>query len=101
MELEKHRLQERFNQEYPEIKEYSSNSGRKYQIDQAHMHGRFKGFMDLMREDLKIYNPEMSDDLVEALVTSGIVEGRNDEMKILNQNEKDTRNGKYQGSKCP
>ncbi len=101
MELERYRLQGQFNQKYPEIKIYSSNSGTQYQIDQQYMHGRFKGFIDLMKEDLKIFNPSLSNDVIEALVTSGIVLGRSNQMIILNQNERDTRNGNSLGSKCP
>ena len=57
--------------------------------------------MGLMKSELKAFNPNLSNDVIDALVTTGIIENRLPNDIILNQNERDVTKNKHKGRKCP
>jgi len=102
LEAEKFRLGPiQFNTRYPEIQYYQSPDGSKYLYRNDGMHSRFDTFMGLMKAELKAFNPNLSDDVIDALVTAGIIENRLPNDIILNQNERDVTKNKHKGQKCP
>lgn len=102
LEAEKFRLGPiQFNTKYPEIQYYQSPDGSKYLYRNDGMHSRFDTFMGLMKAELKAFNPNLSDDVIDALVTAGIIENRLPNDIILNQNERDVTKNKHKGQKCP
>jgi hypothetical protein len=102
LEAEKYRLgASQFNTRYPEIQYYQSPDGSKYLYRNDGMHSRFDAFMGLMKAELKAFNPNLSDDVIDALTTAGIIENRLPNDIILNQNERDVTKNKNKGQKCP
>jgi len=102
LEAEKYRLgSSQFNTRYPEIQYYQSPDGSKYFYRNDGMHSRFDTFMGLMKSELKAFNPNLSNDVIDALVTTGIIENRLPNDIILNQNERDVTKNKHKGRKCP
>lgn len=102
LEAEKYRLgATQFNTRYPEIEYYQSMDGSKYSYKTDGMHSRFDQFIGLMKSELKSFNPNLSDDVIDALVTTGIIDNRLPQDIILNQNERDVSKGKFKGQKCP
>lgn len=101
LEAEKYRLgSTQFNGKYPEIEYYQSPDGSKYSYKKDGMHSRFDQFIGLMEAELKSFNPNLSDDVIHALVTTGIIDNRLPQDIILNQNERDVSKLKFKGKKC-
>ena len=102
LEAEKYQLgNTQFNVKYPEIESYQSADGSKYLYKNDGMHARFDPFIGLMKEELRAFNPTLSNDVIDALVTTGIIDNRLPQDIILNLNERDVTKGKYKGQKCP
>lgn len=63
-------------------------------------HQQFSTYMNDLRDAIKTLNPNLPNDVAEALAEYGISRGMSDAGKELNNNERDTRTGKNKGSKC-
>lgn len=50
---------------------------------------------------LRSYSPNLSNQVLEALATDGILDNRSNQMKQLTENERDARNEENEGIKCP
>lgn len=57
-------------------------------------------FINGLINAVKSYNPSLSDSTATALAVSGMF-NQSTNLKLLNQNERDTRKGLYVGTKCP
>ncbi|PVH26286.1 hypothetical protein DC487_01275 [Sphingobacterium corticibacter] len=88
-----------FDAKYPELTTYSSTDGNQYILQQNADHSRFSDFFELMRDDLQLFNPNLPANVVEALITTGIIDGRSNDMINLNNNERQS-NGNSAGTKC-
>ncbi len=101
LEIERWKLgNTKFAQKYPTLKSYDTPGGKKYTFLENAQHNRFSSFIDLIKSEIKNFNSKLPDDVIEALALSGLFSDLDNEIKLLNGYERDSRNEESQGTIC-
>lgn len=61
-----------FAKKYPTLKKHDTPGGDKHTFDQDAKHNQFSSFIDLIQSELKSFNPNLPDDVAEALAIEGL-----------------------------
>lgn len=105
LSVEKSRLGSNFATKYPDVNlEFVNINGTKFDFTKnifVSSHSQMGlNFYNQLANTIKLYNPNLPESTVQAMAAAGIFTTSNDQ-KLLNENERDIRNNKQLGSKCP